>query len=131
MYSPLNTHVRFSAKKPNTIRVFTLNTSRERNMTRSKPKSNTEKTITLRVTRHQYNRVTQAAEEKNMNNSAFIRSVVDDRLTQQDTNKKIDLLERRLEKRIFEMVASIAGLDEHQRLQAKKQYLSNLKSEAK
>ncbi|WP_411993369.1 hypothetical protein [Agarivorans sp. DSG3-1] len=66
-----------------------------------------------------------------MNNSAFIRSVVDDRLNQQDTNIKIDLLERRLEKRVFEMVASIAGLNDQQRLQAKKHYLSNLKRETK
>lgn len=100
-------------------------------MTHSKKKSNTEKTITFRVTSHQYNRVSQAAEDKNMNNSAFIRSIVDDRINQQDTNEKIDLLERRLEKRIFEMVAAIAGLDKHQRLQAKKQYLSNLTPKVK
>lgn len=100
-------------------------------MTHSKKKSNTEKTITLRVTRHQYNRVSQAAEDKNMNNSAFIRSIVDDKLNQQDTNEKIDFLERRLEKRIFEMVSAIAGLDENQRLQAKKKYLSNLDPKGK
>lgn len=100
-------------------------------MTNSKSKSNTEKTITLRTSKHQFNRITQEAEAINMNNSAFTRWVVEQHINNKMINIELTRLEKRLERRMFEMVSAIAGLDEHERLKAKNKYLSNLKKENK
>ncbi len=100
-------------------------------MTRSKRSPDTGRSITFRVTTHQYNLFARAAEEKNMSNSELGRLLIDDYINLKNMNFKIEQLEKRLERRIFEMVAAIADIDDQQRLQARKKYRSNLQPESK
>ncbi|WP_100637089.1 hypothetical protein [Marinomonas sp. ef1] len=90
-------------------------------------KLNETKIITSRFSSSQYNEITQEAEDKRMNNSEFIRHIWSSYKSNEDINKKIDLLEKRLEKRFFEMVSAVAGLDDQEYLKAKNTYLSKIK----
>lgn len=124
----MNTNIKFSTKKYNKFIVFTLNTLREINMSNSKIRSEKDRSITFRTSNHHYNRFIQAAEDNNMTLSAFIRYLSENHLALEDMNIKIDRLEKRLERRIFEMLSVIAGLDEQEHLKAKKTYLSKVKN---
>tara|TARA_R110000744_G_scaffold73919_3_gene147744 strand:+ start:3684 stop:3998 length:315 start_codon:yes stop_codon:yes gene_type:complete len=83
--------------------------------------------ITVRVSRNQYTQIINEAEELKMNNSEFYRYLWESYNERKSLMIEINRLEKRLERRIFEIVSAVAELNEQEYLKAKHTYLSKIK----
>lgn len=87
--------------------------------------------VSVRFSMTKYIEFLTFAEELKMNRSEFINHIYDLYKKKKGLDTDMTNLSKRLEKRMFEMVSAVAGLDEQERLKAKNKYLSNLKREFK
>lgn len=87
--------------------------------------------VSVRFSLTKYIEFLTFAEELKMNRSEFINHIYDLYKKKKVLDTDMTNFSKRLENRIFEMVAAIAGLDEQESLKAKKKYLSNLRKQSK
>ncbi len=87
-------------------------------------------TFSVRFSAHDSALVQEEIKRSGKNTSEYFRGIWKDNRAQKQFNKQLIELEQRLLDKTFEMVAAIAGLDEHKRALAKKAYITRLKTGA-
>ncbi|HAA96533.1 MAG TPA: hypothetical protein DCE29_01470 [Alteromonas macleodii] len=87
--------------------------------------------INLRLTRHDFHKIAQEAEDKGIGKADVLRLAWREYLHQKEVNLLLSGLEKRLTRKTFEIVSIIAGLDESERLNALQMFRKRVNQEYK